>query len=45
MIILDTNVVSEPIRLAGNPAVLTWLDRQDPESQSLLDGIDVRICH
>lgn len=28
MIILDTNVVSEPMRLNGDPAVLEWLDRQ-----------------
>lgn len=28
MIILDTNVVSEPMRPAGSPAVLDWLDRQ-----------------
>lgn len=28
MIILDTNVVSEPMRPAGIPAVLDWLDRQ-----------------
>jgi hypothetical protein len=29
MIILDTNVISEPLRPAGDPAVLTWLDQQD----------------
>jgi len=28
MILLDTNVVSEPLKLAGNPAVLAWLDAQ-----------------
>lgn len=28
MIVLDTNVVSEPMRLHGNPAVQAWLDRQ-----------------
>ncbi|HEY9216024.1 MAG TPA: type II toxin-antitoxin system VapC family toxin [Ancylobacter sp.] len=28
MIVLDTNVVSEPMKLNGNPAVLAWLDRQ-----------------
>jgi predicted nucleic acid-binding protein len=32
MIILDTNVVSEPLRPAPDPAVLAWLDRQAPES-------------
>jgi predicted nucleic acid-binding protein len=30
MIILDTNVVSEPLRPAPDPAVLAWLDRQQP---------------
>lgn len=29
MIILDTNVISEPLRPTGDPAVLEWLDRQD----------------
>lgn len=28
MIILDTNVVSEPMKPGGSAAVLTWLDRQ-----------------
>jgi hypothetical protein len=28
MIILDTNVVSEPMRSNANPAVAAWLDRQ-----------------
>jgi predicted nucleic acid-binding protein len=28
MILLDTNVVSEPLKLAGHPAVLAWLDAQ-----------------
>ena len=28
MIILDTNVVSEPMKPNGSPAVLEWLDRQ-----------------
>jgi toxin FitB len=32
MIILDTNVVSEPLRPKPNPEVLDWLDRQAPES-------------
>ena len=49
MIILDTNVVSEPMKLAGSPAVLAWLDRQDPESlyltatslAELLFGIEI----
>jgi predicted nucleic acid-binding protein len=29
MIVLDTNVISEPLRPSGDPAVLTWLDHQD----------------
>jgi predicted nucleic acid-binding protein len=28
MIVLDTNVLSEPMRADGNPAVARWLDRQ-----------------
>ena len=32
MIVLDTNVVSEPLRLAGEPAVLAWLDQQNIET-------------
>jgi predicted nucleic acid-binding protein len=28
MIILDTNVLSEPLRPHGDPAVTAWLDRQ-----------------
>ncbi len=32
MIILDTNVISEPLRLTGDPAVLSWLDQQDIET-------------
>lgn len=32
MIVLDTNVVSEPLRTAGEPAVLAWLDQQNIET-------------
>ena len=32
MIILDTNVVSEPIRPRSNQAVVQWLDRQAAET-------------
>ena len=32
MVILDTNVVSEPLRLAGSPTVLDWLDQQEIET-------------
>ena len=32
MILLDTNVVSEPLKLDGDPAVLAWLDAQAIES-------------
>jgi hypothetical protein len=32
MIILDTNVVSEPMRANANPAVRAWLDRQIAET-------------
>lgn len=30
MIILDTNVISEPLRPQPNPNVIDWLDSQDP---------------
>jgi len=30
MIILDTNVISEPLKLNPNPKVIEWLDDQDP---------------
>lgn len=32
MIVLDTNVVSEPMKPDGNPAVQAWLDRQTAET-------------
>jgi predicted nucleic acid-binding protein len=32
MIVLDTNVISEPMKAYGNPAVLAWLDQQAPET-------------
>ena len=49
MIILDTNVVSEPMRLNGNPAVQAWLDQQVAETlyltttslSELLVGIEI----
>lgn len=49
MIVLDTNVVSEPMKPNGNPAVLAWLDRQAAETlyltatslSELLVGIEI----
>ena len=32
MILIDTIVVSEPLRPRGDPRVAAWLDRQGPES-------------
>lgn len=32
MIILDTNVVSEPMRPTGDPRVVQWLNRQSPDT-------------
>ena len=32
MIILDTNVISEPLRQHPDPAVIRWLDAQHPET-------------
>jgi toxin FitB len=32
MIILDTNVLSEPMKRGANPAVAAWLDHQDIET-------------
>ena len=49
MIILDTNVVSEPMKPNGNLAVRSWLDRQTAETlyltttslSELLVGIEI----
>ncbi|MGH8035764.1 MAG: PIN domain-containing protein, partial [Lysobacterales bacterium] len=49
MIVLDTNVVSEPMKPDGNPAVQAWLDQQVAETlyltatslAELLVGIEV----
>lgn len=49
MVVLDTNVVSEPFKLVLAPSVLDWLDRQAPETlylttvslAELLAGIEV----
>lgn len=35
MIILDTNVLSEPMRAESNPAVAEWLDRQPTDTLNL----------
>lgn len=32
MILLDTKVVSEPLRLSGDPAVTAWIDAQNIET-------------
>ena len=32
MIVLDTNVVSEPLKAAPDPAVLDWLNAQEPQT-------------
>jgi hypothetical protein len=32
MILLDTNVVSEPLKISGNPNVLAWFDAQAIET-------------
>ena len=32
MILLDTNLVSEPLRLGGDPAVVAWIDAQNVET-------------
>ena len=49
MIVLDTNVVAEPMRRIGDPAVAAWLDRQAAETlyltstslSELLVGIEI----
>lgn len=30
MILLDTNVISEPLRARADPTVMRWFDRQPP---------------
>ena len=32
MIVLDTNVISEPVKPLADPAVVAWLDRQPKET-------------
>ncbi|RAW98987.1 MULTISPECIES: type II toxin-antitoxin system VapC family toxin [unclassified Photorhabdus] len=32
MILLDTNVISEPLWLSGHPAVVAWIDAQNVET-------------
>ncbi|MGD0546239.1 MAG: type II toxin-antitoxin system VapC family toxin [Terracidiphilus sp.] len=32
MIVLDTNVISEPLKPRADPAVIRWLDSQTPET-------------
>lgn len=32
MIILDTNVISEPLKPRADPGVIRWLDAQDPDT-------------
>lgn len=32
MIVLDTNVISEPFKPQPNPAVMRWLDAQEPQT-------------
>jgi predicted nucleic acid-binding protein len=32
MIVLDTNIVSEPMKQNGDPRVQAWLDRQSPDT-------------
>ena len=49
MIILDTNVVSEPLKPAPSPTVIRWLDAQDPQTlcltsvslAELLSGVEI----
>ena len=49
MIVLDTNVVSEPMKLIGNPMVRAWLDQQAAETlyltttslSELLYGVEI----
>jgi hypothetical protein len=35
VIVLDTNVISEPVRPVADPAVVAWLDRQPKETLCL----------
>jgi toxin FitB len=49
VIVVDTSVVSEPLRQQPDPAVIAWLDRQAPETlyltavnvAELLGGVEV----
>lgn len=44
MILLDTNVVSEPLRPAAAPAVIAWLDEQAAETL-YLSAISIAELH
>jgi len=49
VIVLDTNVVSEPLKASASPAVVAWLDRQAAETlfltatslSELLVGVEI----
>jgi predicted nucleic acid-binding protein len=49
MIVLDTDVISEPMKASADPAVQAWLDSQEPETlyltaanlSELLFGIEI----
>ena len=32
MILVDTNVISEPLKASGSPSVLAWIDAQALET-------------
>lgn len=44
MILLDTNVISEPLRPAPSPAVIAWLDEQTTETL-YLSAVSVAELH
>ena len=45
MIVLDTNVVSEPMRRAPNPAVIHWLDNQPRGELYLCAPVLAELCY
>jgi toxin FitB len=45
MIVLDTNVVSELMRLAPSPAVLRWIARQNPQDCYTTSITQAEILH
>ena len=45
MIVLDTNVISEPLKPLADPALLAWLDRQQKETLYLCAPVLMEVLY